>query len=184
MARVKKSLSLLCFLDISLIIVLLIMGFFDYFLLGTIKVGMILFIIFEVIILALIIIQIVIKKSNSIISNIFLILSAIFMVLIISFTFVVYSLNTTSKQYYFKSPKKSNTMIINEDSFFYSSNIKVYEKKYFIFKKLISDDKIWAVDGYKPFKNGKYRINWLNEKRVRIYFYGKSDWNKATIKLD
>lgn len=72
-------------------------------------------------------------------------------------------------EYHYSLPHSKETLIINESSFLFSSNIDVYRKVGGIFKKRVPLAHITADDGYLPFTAGEYRINWDYNDQLITY---------------
>ncbi len=85
------------------------------------------------------------------------------------------------KYFDFKSPNKSNTLVIEEKTFLLSGFSDFYEKKYGIFIKQI-DSGISTDDGFRPFSNESYKLQWINEETVKIsYAFGNGEVWKSKI---
>ncbi len=87
------------------------------------------------------------------------------------------------KEYYFKSPDSSNTLVAVERSRFFLTTVDFYEKKYLIFKKKIEDSSIDIDNDYKAFKLNDFSLTWLSDKEVDIYIPKGMPRHKV-IKLD
>jgi hypothetical protein len=88
-------------------------------------------------------------------------------------------------EYHFVSPNNSNTLIIREGAFLLGADIRVYEKKYLMFRKEFENSPyISTDDGYEPFKAGKYSLDWTSENEVTLNYYtnlGKGSWETIHI---
>ncbi|WP_297713096.1 hypothetical protein [Clostridium sp.] len=82
----------------------------------------------------------------------------------------------------FKSPNKVNTLVVEEKTFLLSGWSDVYEKKYGIFIKQIEGE-ISNDDGFRPFSNEAYKLQWINENTVIInYSFGLGGgWESEVI---
>ena len=91
---------------------------------------------------------------------------------IVVILFVTSIINSDKDYFYFESPNKSYTLIVEENAFLLSGWSNFYEKKGIFFIKNIKKQ-ITTDDGYKPFSDGNYDVNWINENSVKInYDYG------------
>ena len=96
-----------------------------------------------------------IKISYNIIATIIILLS------LLSYLFFY----SEYKYFTFDSPCKNNTLIIEENSFLLSGNSNFYERKFGIFIKSLNKS-ISTDDGFRPFSNSKYRIEWVDDNTV------------------
>lgn len=97
------------------------------------------------------------------ISYIFLII--LFVLNCLNFLFII-----NDERFYFESPAKTNTLIVQEHSVLNSTWIDCYEKKYVIFKKKLSDSSMTTDDAYRPFSNNDFDLKWINENAVIIKY--------------
>lgn len=74
--------------------------------------------------------------------------------------------NYDSRQSYFESPRKSNTLIINQNYVLNKNYTEFYKQKYLIFKKKIPRD---AISGYTQLGLKDIEIEWINEGEVCVY---------------
>ncbi|CEQ05980.1 Uncharacterised protein [[Clostridium] sordellii] len=94
-------------------------------------------------------------------------------------------LNSSKRYFYFESPNKSHTLVIEEDSFLLIGRSNFYERKGLIFIKSLHQG-ITTDDGYAPFSCNDYKLKWLDNNSVEIiYGYGSMNaYNKKIIKFD
>ena len=94
-------------------------------------------------------------------------------------------LNSSKRYFYFESPNKSHTLVIEEDSFLLGGWSNFYERKGLIFIKSLHQE-ITTDDGYKPFSCNDYELKWLDNNSVEIiYGFGSMNaYNKEIIKFD
>lgn len=107
----------------------------------------------------------------------------IILILIYSFRFI---LRSEEKDFYFKSPRGTNTIIIEECTFLLGGWSNVYIPKYVIFKKLLPQYNISADNGGRPFTNNDYSMNWKSENVVVIKYdsyTGTNNIKTITISL-
>ena len=116
-----------------------------------------------------------IKISYNIIATIIILLS------LLSYLFFY----SEYKYFTFDSPCKNNTLIIEENSFLLSGNSNFYERKFGIFIKSLNKS-ISTDDGFRPFSNDQYRIEWIDDTTVKLeYDFGSNGiWKSETIYLD
>lgn len=89
--------------------------------------------------------------------------------------------NSSKSYFYFKSPNKSHTLVIEEDSFLLGGWSNFYERKGIIFIKDLKQQ-IITDDGYKPFSYNDYKLKWLDNNSVEIiYGFGSEDIHKKEI---
>lgn len=108
---------------------------------------------------------------------------SVFLIIVISIFF--YMLSCSGNKYFtFKSPQKTNILIVEEKSFLLSGVSTFYEKKSDVFIKSL-DVEIDTDDGFRPFSSDSYEIDWINENTVNIkYDYGSSfGWKSEIISL-
>ncbi|MDU6294859.1 hypothetical protein [Clostridium celatum] len=107
------------------------------------------------------------------------------MVLIIAISMFIYMFLFSGNKYFtFKSPQRTNDLVIEEKSFLLSGISTFYEKKFGVFIKPL-DIEINIDDGFRPFSTDSYEINWIDEDTVNVrYNYGNEDvWKSEVIKL-
>ena len=89
--------------------------------------------------------------------------------------------NSSKSYFYFESPSKSHTLVIEEDSFLLGGWSNFYERKGIIFIKDLKQQ-IITDDGYKPFSYNDYKLKWLDDNSVEIiYGFGSEDIHKKEI---
>lgn len=103
-------------------------------------------------------------------------------VIFILFILFINLMGNSSKSYfYFKSPNKSHTLVVEEDSFLLGGWSNFYERKGLIFIKDLKQQ-IITDDGYKPFSYNDYKLKWLDNNSVEIiYGFGSEDIHKKEI---
>ncbi|MBU5438746.1 hypothetical protein KQI42_12030 [Tissierella sp. MSJ-40] len=111
------------------------------------------------------------------------IIVVISIIFILNSTFYIIS-NLGTKEYKFKSPNMTTTLVVTENSFLLNTNINVFQKRYVIFKEKVKNN-VRADDGYKPFENKEYEIQWLSEKELIIHnsFEGGDKWISSRVNL-
>lgn len=116
-----------------------------------------------------------IKISYNIIATVIILLS------LLSYLFF----SSEYRYFIFDSPCKNNTLIVEEDSFLLSGNSNFYERKFGIFIKSLNKS-ISTDDGFRPFSNDQYRIEWIDDTTVKLeYDFGSNGiWKSETIYLD
>ncbi|CAM2077050.1 MAG: hypothetical protein NSGCLCUN01_01238 [uncultured Clostridium sp.] len=107
-------------------------------------------------------------------------LVVVILIPIIIFAYIM--LYSEYRYFTFKSPNKSNTLVVEEKTFLLSGWSDVYEKKYGIFIKQIEGE-ISNDDGFRPFSSGAYTLQWKNDDTVIIgYSFGSGDvWKTEEI---
>lgn len=106
-------------------------------------------------------------------------------VIMIPIIIIVYLAFFSEYRYFtFKSPDKDNTLVIEEKTFLLSGWCDVYEKRYGIFIKKI-DGVISTDDGFRPFSNNLYTLQWKDEDTAVInYSFGSGDvWKTEVIRF-
>jgi hypothetical protein len=104
---------------------------------------------------------------------------------IVLLLFINLLLNSSKSYFYFKSPDKSHTLVVEEGSFFMSGWSNFYERKGFIFIKDLKQQ-IDTNNGYKPFSCNDYELKWLDIKSIEIiYGFGSMNvYKKEIIRFD
>lgn len=113
------------------------------------------------------------------------IIYSVIVVIMIPIIILVYvALFSGYKYFTFKSPGKNNTLVIEEKTFLLSGWSDVYEKKHGIFIKQI-DGVISTDDGFRPFSNDSYKLQWKDEDTAIInYSFGSEDvWKMEIIRF-
>lgn len=107
-------------------------------------------------------------------------LTIVVLIPIIIFGYIM--LYSEYRYFTFKSPNKLNTLVVEEKTFLLSGWSDVYEKKYGIFIKQI-DGEISTDDGFRPFSNETYKLQWSNENTVIVnYSFGSEEvWKSEVI---
>lgn len=88
--------------------------------------------------------------------------------------------------FYFESPNKSHTLVIEEDSIFLLGQSKFYERKGLIFIEDLNSE-ITTDDGYRPFSNNRYNLKWMNDNSVELEYdngTGSEEYKKIIIKFN
>ncbi|WP_346939755.1 hypothetical protein [uncultured Clostridium sp.] len=89
--------------------------------------------------------------------------------------------NSSKSYFYFKSPDKSHTLVVEEDSFLFDGWSNFFERKGFIFIKSLKQQ-ISTDDGYSPFSCNDYELKWLDNNSVEIiYGFGSMNVYKKEI---
>ncbi len=83
--------------------------------------------------------------------------------------FVNIFFNCEKSYFYFHSPDKSRTLVVEEDSFLLSGWSNFYEKKGFIFIKELKEH-IYTDDGFRPFSSNAYKLKWLDDNSVELNY--------------
>jgi len=104
---------------------------------------------------------------------------------IVLLLFINLMVNSSKSYFYFKSPDKSHTLVVEEDSFLLSGWSNFYERKGLIFIKSLKKQ-IFTDDGYTPFSCNDYELKWLDNNSVEIiYGFGSmSIYKKELIRFD
>lgn len=107
-------------------------------------------------------------------------LTIVVLIPIIIFGYII--LYSEYRYFTFKSPNKLNTLVVEEKTFLLSGWSDVYEKKYGIFIKQI-DGEISTDDGFRPFSNEAYKLQWIDENTVIVnYSFGSEGvWKSEVI---
>ncbi len=100
------------------------------------------------------------------------ILGVIAISLYMIFTMIYGSSNP--KCFYFSSPKGSNTLIIEENSWSLGSWCDFYEEKGLFFASDM-DKSIKMENGYRPFSRGDYKVTWESESKISIQYGSGQD---------
>ncbi|MCT4595704.1 MAG: hypothetical protein N4A57_15760 [Anaeromicrobium sp.] len=163
-SRIRCIFNILIILRITLVVLGVI---FNMYLLGSSTMDIIDFII-------LFVAFIVVSKSdvNKLIGR-YILLSILIMVNI--FWSVWYG---DKVEYYFKSPNGKNTLVVSEEPVLMLGVCELYERKYLIFKKRLGGSPLYTDDGYRPFSNYDYKIEWVTEKEA-IIFYGYGSGSRS-----
>lgn len=104
---------------------------------------------------------------------------------IVLLLFINLMVNSSKSYFYFKSPEKSHTLVVEEDSFLLGGWGNFYERKGLIFIKSLKQQ-IFTDDGYTPFSCNDYELKWLDNNSVEIiYGFGSmSIYKKEFIRFD
>lgn len=132
------------------------------------------------IILLLTPIYIIGSKKNKILTGVYSIFAVIAIV-----TMVIYGVfSMEDKYYYLHSADNKRTLVVEEISVLSYGQSNFYEKKYGIFIKSLNNV-ITTDNGYRPFSNKEYKVNWVDENTLQIdYDYdSKGVWKSEIIKL-
>jgi hypothetical protein len=96
------------------------------------------------------------------------------MILLTGFYMIFYS----SKEYlYYQSPTKSNTIIVENDTFLTGQRCSFYERKAGIFIRGLR-----SQGGFNPFSDNNYNGEWIDDKTV-IFQYSTGDDNSKHEKV-
>ncbi len=126
--------------------------------------------------LILIFLKLHIKPKSSILN----VLLYIIMIILLFINFFIYIFTAESANTYIQSPQKTNILVISERQMLAAATYTtVYERKLLIFKKKISDEDIGTGDASMPFHNNNYKINWLSENEVEIYYPYRSNVHES-----
>ncbi len=89
--------------------------------------------------------------------------------------------SSNPKCFYFSSPKGSNTLIIEENSWSLGSWCDFYEEKGLFFASDM-DKSIKMENGYRPFSRGDYKVTWESESKISIqYGFGQDGVTKTEV---
>lgn len=135
--------------------------------------------------LILIFLKLHIKPKSSILNG--LLYSIMIILLFINLFIYIFTAETANT--YIQSPQKTNTLVITENQKLAAATYTtVYERKLLIFKKKISEEDIGTGDASMPFHSNNYKINWLSESEVEIYYpyrswVHESEWRYVKITI-
>lgn len=112
--------------------------------------------------------------------KVIMIIGCLILIVLIGVNSLALMLDSDNKEFEFKSPNNTNTLIVEECSFLLGGWSNFYQEKYNIFKKpLINQDGITTDDGYRPFSENDYSIYWISDDKVKIeYGYGSNNIRK------
>ncbi|WP_460294095.1 hypothetical protein [Clostridium tertium] len=90
-----------------------------------------------------------------------------------------------NKYFIFKSPNKTNTLVVEEKAFLLSGHSNFYERKFGLFIKALNKG-VSTDDGFRPFSNNQYKITWVDNNSVKLeYDFGSSGiWKVEFIDLN
>lgn len=126
------------------------------------------------------------KNYNNNLIKTFLVLFRIALVL----AFLVFSIKflggrLISKYHNFNSPDKKHTIVVEETSFLFLGNIKLYNRINPIFIEDLNA-KIYVDDGFTPISAERYWNNWYGSNFTLAVFdqLGNNTWNVVEISLE
>lgn len=107
-------------------------------------------------------------------------------IVLILLSLLIYLFSYSEYKYFaFDSPSKNRTLIVEEKSILLFGNSSFYERKFGVFIKSL-DKSISTDDGFRPFSNNKYEIEWIDDTTVKLkYDFGSMGiWKSEIIHLD
>lgn len=91
--------------------------------------------------------------------------------LIIAVSIFFYVLFLSEIEYfYFKSPDKKRTLVVEEVAGFRSANCFFYENKHGVFIKPLNKSTDMN-EPHRPFTSKEYKMNWINNNTVKIEYF-------------
>ena len=105
---------------------------------------------------------------------------------IVLLMFVFLLVHSDKDYFYFESPNKSNTLVVEEASFLLSGWCNLYERKAGIFIKKL-EGQILTDDGFGPFSSNRYELTWIDNDTVEISYdfgSGAGEYQDILIKFD
>lgn len=77
------------------------------------------------------------------------------------------------KYFVFFSPDKQHSIVVEEESFLLSGYGNIYEKANHVVLKY--DDTYFTDDGYRPFSDNNYKLDWKKDSVTITYGFGEID---------
>lgn len=108
------------------------------------------------------------------------------LIAIIPISFFCYLFFASECEYFeFLSPEKTHILVVEEKAFLFDGRSNFYEKKFGIFIKKLNCE-ITTDDGFRPFSNEAYEIEWIDENivNVRYDFGNEGVWKNEIIKFE
>jgi len=103
------------------------------------------------------------KKMFIMVIKMFIILTLLYSIITSLF------LSASSKYYYFVSPNKINKIVIEEEAWLHGGWSNVYEVVNPVFIRSLPGN-IRTDDGYRPFTQNEYKIEWKNDFEIIIKY--------------
>ena len=103
-------------------------------------------------------------------------------ILLIVFLFINHGFSYGDKVYFFfQSPDHTKTLVAEENSFLLGGWCDFYEQKGIFIKKI--GGRITTDDGFRPFSSDYYKLSWLDNSTVEIYYnYGSGAGSSPVYK--
>ena len=134
-------------------------------------------------VLIIITVDMLILHKKEMLLGVMIFLSVICIVLLL---FINLMMHSNKSYFHFKSPDRSHTLVVEEDSFLLGGWSNFYERRGLIFIKDLKQQ-IMTDDGYTPFSCNDYELNWLDNNSVEIIYGFGNEYNtykKELIRFD
>jgi len=102
------------------------------------------------------------NEMNSILLKTYVRVLAIALIVMIVSLYLIFQ-PFPSAQYLFVSPEKKNILVVTERSYLLSGSIALFKTKFVFIKKRVGRERN-VDDGFQPFLEGYYSVNWSNDE--------------------